>query len=141
MDWCYPVPEKIQLFCYFPLPFSHIHFLLSYIWPNLFKPTHLHKTGPVPLGVFVFSPACFSSLPTGDFNQLMTLQLVTAGMIEKTSRKEKLAGQESFRSITRSYYRGAAGALLGALEQLEQLARNVQPSEYMAGGYVVLGFG
>ena len=29
-----------------------------------------------------------------------------------TQRKKKQAGQESFRSITRSYYRGAAGALL-----------------------------
>ncbi|CAI2166756.1 4445_t:CDS:2 [Funneliformis geosporum] len=28
------------------------------------------------------------------------------------------AGQESFRSITRSYYRGAAGALLGKLDNL-----------------------
>ena len=27
-------------------------------------------------------------------------------------QKKKKAGQESFRSITRSYYRGAAGALL-----------------------------
>lgn len=26
------------------------------------------------------------------------------------------AGQESFRSITQSYYRGAAGALLGEME-------------------------
>lgn len=48
--------------------------------------------------------------------QLLLLSAVFQGCIEHIHKPWNLvffqAGQESFRSITRSYYRGAAGALL-----------------------------
>lgn len=46
-------------------------------------------------------------------NKQIKLQIWdTAGNLRNNFYLNKFKGQESFRSITRSYYRGAAGALL-----------------------------